>query len=71
MCLWGSKDLPAEAVTKLGAAIKHVAGLKGYARLMKKQGLLAIHRSAEEGTAATKKLYTEQRPVVEEVFAKK
>ncbi|MGI9378107.1 MAG: Bug family tripartite tricarboxylate transporter substrate binding protein [Methyloligellaceae bacterium] len=71
MCLWGAKDLPAEVVTKLGAAIKHVAGLKGYARLMKKQGLLAIHRSADEGTAATKKLYTELRPVVEEVFAKK
>ena len=37
MCLGGAKDLPAEVVTKLGAAIKPVAGLKGYARLMKKQ----------------------------------
>ncbi|MGI9571517.1 MAG: hypothetical protein ACR2PH_17650, partial [Desulfobulbia bacterium] len=63
--------IPAEAAAKLKEAVKHVSDAKGFKRIMKKAALLAIYRSPEDGTAATKKLYTELQPIVEEVFAKK
>ena len=70
MCLWGSKDLPADVVTKLQAAVKHVAALKGFGRFMKKSKLAALYASPEEGTAKTKALYTKLQPVVDATFKK-
>ena len=70
MCLWGSKDLPADVVAKLQKSVKHVAGLKGYAKFMKKSKLAALYASPEEGTAKTKALYTKLQPVVDKVFKK-
>ncbi len=71
MCLWGRKDLPADAVATLQKAVKHVAGLKGFNRFMKKAKLAALYASPEEGTAKTKVLYDKLRPVVEKTFKKK
>ncbi|MGI9426166.1 MAG: Bug family tripartite tricarboxylate transporter substrate binding protein [Hyphomicrobiaceae bacterium] len=71
MCLWGSKDLPKDVVTKLQAAVKHVTGIKGFGRFMKKSKLAAIYASPEDGTAKTKALYTKLQPVVEKIFKKK
>lgn len=71
MCLWGSKDLPKDAVAKLQAAVKHVAGLKGFKRFMKKSKLAALYASPEEGMAKTKALYDKLQPVVDKIFKKK
>jgi len=70
MCLWGSHDLPADVVAKLQKSVKHVAGLKGYAKFMKKSKLAALYASPEEGTAKTKVLYTKLQPVVDKIFKK-
>ena len=71
MCLWGSKDLPKEAVTKLQKAVKHVAGIKGYAKFMKKSKLAALYASPDEAVKKTKALYTKLQPVVNKIFKKK
>lgn len=71
MCLWGSKDLPANVVAKLKNAVKQVSETKGFKRILGKAKLLAIYRTPEEGTAATNKLLTDLRPIVDEIFAKK
>ena len=71
MCLWGSKSLPADVVTKLQASVKHVAGLKGFGRFMKKSKLAALYASPKEGTAKTQALYTKLQPVVDSIFKKK
>jgi len=71
MCLWGRKDIPQEATAKLQKAVKHVAGLKGFARFMKKSKLAALYASPDEGVAKTKVLYEKLMPVVEKTFKKK
>lgn len=71
MCLWGRKDLPQEAVGKLQKAVKHVTGLKGFGRFMKKAKLAALYASPEDGTAKTQALYDKLQPVVEKIFKKK
>lgn len=71
MCLWGRKDLPADAVAKLQKAVKHVAGLKGFKKFMKKSKLAALYASPEDGVAKTKALYTKLQPVVNKTFKKK
>lgn len=70
MCLWGSNNLPADVVNKLQASVKHVAGLKGFGRFMKKSKLAALYASPEEGTAKTQALYTKLQPVVDSIFKK-
>ena len=71
MCLWGRKDLPADVVAKLQKAVKHVAGLKGFGRFMKKSKLAALYASPEDGVAKTKALYEKLQPIVEKTFKKK
>ena len=71
MCLWGRKDLPKDVVAKLQAAVKHVTGIKGFKKFMKKSRLAAVYASPEEGTAKTKVLYTKLGPVVDKIFKKK
>lgn len=68
MCLWGPKDLPADVTTKLQAAVKHVAGLDGFARFMKKSKLAALYLTPEEATRTTEVLYEKLLPVVEKTF---
>ena len=67
MCLWGKKGLPANVTQKLEAAVKSVAGLKGFKRFMKKSKLAAFHLTAAEGTAATQALYDTLGPVVKKI----
>lgn len=69
-CLWGKKGLSASIVAKLEAAVKGVAGKKGFARFMKKSKLAAFHMTADEGTKATQSLYATLGPVVKKVLKK-
>ncbi|MFY0613338.1 MAG: tripartite tricarboxylate transporter substrate binding protein [Hyphomicrobiaceae bacterium] len=71
MCLWGRKDLPADAVAKLQKAVKHVAGLKGFKRFMKKSKLAALYATPEDGVKKTQVLYDKLQPVVNKIFKKK
>ena len=71
MCLWGRKDLPKDVAAKLQGAVKHVTGLKGFKRFMKKSKLAALYASPEDGTAKTKALYDKLQPVVDKTFKKK
>lgn len=70
MCLWGPKALPADVVAKLQKAVKHVSGIKGFKRFMKKSKLAALYASPEDGTAKTKALYEKLQPVVDKTFKK-
>lgn len=70
MCLYGRKDVPAEATAALQAAVKHVAGLKGFARFMKKSKLAALYASPAEAGKKTDALYDKLGPVVEATFKK-
>jgi tripartite-type tricarboxylate transporter receptor subunit TctC len=70
MCLFGRKDLPADAVAKLRAAVKHVAENEGFGKFMNKSKLAAFHLTPEEGEANMKVLYDKLRPVVDKTFKK-
>lgn len=64
MCVWGPKGLPADVQAKIQAAIKGVAGKKGFGTFMKKSGLAAFHMSADEATANINLLYDKFEPLI-------
>jgi len=71
MCVWGPKGMPDDAVAKLRAAVKAVAGMKGFGRFMKKSALAPIYVSPEDQVAKLNDLYTNLGPVVERVGLRK
>lgn len=70
MCLWGPKGMPADAQAKVKAAIKGVAGKKGFSRFMKKSGLAAFHITSEGATANLNKLFDTFGPLVAKLMKK-
>ncbi len=70
MCVWGPKGMPADAQTKVKAAIKGVAGKKGFKKFMKKSGLAAFHITADGATANLNTLYEKFGPLVTKLMKK-
>ncbi|MEL6873166.1 MAG: tripartite tricarboxylate transporter substrate binding protein [Pseudomonadota bacterium] len=70
MCLWGPKGMPEGVVAKLQDAVKHIAGIKGFKRFIKKNKLAPMYMTAEQGTSNAEGLYKTLEPVVAKVFKK-
>jgi len=70
MIIWGRRDLPADVVAKLTAAIKAAATQKGYAKLIKKTGAVGYYKPPEEGVAIVKRLQANMQPIVAANFSK-
>ena len=70
MCVWGPKGMPADAQAKVQAAIKGVAGKKGFKRFMKKSGLAGFHITPEGATANLNKLFDTFGPLVAKLMKK-
>jgi len=68
-CLFAPKGVSEEVKTKVGAAIKHVAGIKGFKNFMKKNNLGAFYVDANKATAAQDVMYNTMGPVVEKILA--
>ncbi len=69
MCLFGKKGVSAEVKTKVGAAIKHIAGLKGYKKYMKKNSLASFYTDSAAATAAQGAMYKAMGPVIKKILA--
>lgn len=69
MCLFGKADLPEEVKTDVGAAIEHVAGLKGYARYMSGNDLASFYTDSAAATEAQNTMFEVMGPVVAKIIA--
>ena len=69
MVVWGKIDLPAEAVTKLKAAIKAIASSKSYQRILKKAGAVGFYQSNEQVVETMEVMRTKFSPIVAELKA--
>ncbi len=68
MCLFGKKGVSAEVQQDVGAAIEHIAGIKGYQRYMGKNDLASFYTSSADATAAQDVMYGVMGPVVAEII---
>ena len=68
-CLFAPKGVPEEVKTKVGAAIKHIAGIKGFKKFMKKNNLAAFETDAKAAVAAQNVMYKTMGPVVAKILA--
>jgi tripartite-type tricarboxylate transporter receptor subunit TctC len=68
-CLFAPKAVPEEVKTKVGAAIKHIAGIKGFKKFMKKNNLAAFETDAKAAVAAQNVMYKTMGPVVAKILA--
>ena len=68
-CLFAPKGVNDEVKEKVGAAIKHVAGIKGFKSFMKKNNLGAFYVDANKAVAAQDVMYNTMGPVVEKILA--
>ena len=68
MCLYAPKGLPDDARTALVDAVKHISGVKGYGRFLKKNALAPKYFSPEEANAAADALYEKLGPIVQRVM---
>ena len=69
MCLYAPKGIPADAQAALVDAVKHVSGIKGYGRFLKKNALAPKYFSPEEANAAADALYDKLGPIVKQVMS--
>ncbi len=69
MCLFGKKGISDEVKADVGAAIKHIAGLKGYKRYMKKNSLASFYTDSAAATAAQDTMYKAMGPVIKKILA--
>lgn len=69
MCLFGEKGIPDEVKEDVGAAIAHIADLKGYKRYMGKNSLASFYTDAATATAAQDTMFEVMGPVVAEIIA--
>lgn len=69
MCLFGKKGVSDEVKADIGAAIEHIAGVKGYQRYMGKNDLASFYTNAEDATAAQGVMYEVMGPVVKQILA--
>lgn len=69
MCLFGPTGISDEVKTDVGAAIKHIAGIKGYKRYMGKNDLASFYTDGATATAAQDTMFKVMGPVVEKILA--
>ena len=67
-CLFAPKGVSEEVKTKVGSAIKHIAGIKGFKKFMKKNNLGAFYTDATAAVAAQEVMYKTMGPVVEQIL---
>ncbi len=68
-CLFGAAGIPDEVKTDIGAAIAHIAELKGYKRYMGKNSLASFYTDSATATAAQDTMFEIMGPVVAEIIA--
>ena len=69
MCLFAKKDVPEEVKADVGAAIEHVAGIKGFQKYMGKNSLAAFYTDSATATKAQDTMYNVMGPVVAQIIA--
>jgi len=69
MCLFAGAGVPDEVKEDVGAAIEHIADIKGYKRYMGKNDLASFYTSAEDATKAQDVMFDVMGPVVEQILA--
>ncbi|MCJ8308912.1 MAG: tripartite tricarboxylate transporter substrate binding protein [Rhizobiaceae bacterium] len=69
MCLFGKAGIPDEVKADVGAAIEHIAGLKGYQRYMGKNSLASFYTDSASATSAQKAMFDGMGPVVAQIIA--
>ncbi|MCY4179651.1 MAG: tripartite tricarboxylate transporter substrate binding protein [Litoreibacter sp.] len=69
MCLFAANGVPDEVKEDIGAAIEHIAGVKGYQRYMGKNSMGAFYTSGDDATAAQNVMYDVMGPVVANIIA--
>ncbi len=68
MCLFGKNGVPDEVKEDVGAAIGHIAELKGYQRYMSGNDLAAFYTDGPTATAAQDSMFKVMGPVVAEII---
>ena len=68
MCLFGKNGVPDEVKEDVGAAIGHIAELKGYQRYMSGNDLAAFYTDGPTATAAQDSMFSVMGPVVAEII---
>ena len=69
MCLFAANGVPDEVKEDVGAAIEHIAGLKGYQKYMGKNDLASFYTSGADATAAQGVMFDTMGPVVAQIIA--
>ncbi len=69
MCLFAKKGVPDEVKADVGAAIKHIADIKGYKKFMSKNALAAFYTDAATATKAQDTMFEVMTPVVKKIIA--
>ena len=69
MCLFGPKGVSDEVKADVGAAIEHIAGIKGFKKYMGKNSLAAFYTDSAKATAAQDTMYSVMGPVVANIIA--
>ena len=69
MCLFGPSGISDEVKSDVGAAIEHIAGIKGYKKYMGKNDLASFYTDSASATAAQETMFSVMGPVVAEIIA--
>mgnify|MGYP001176066137 CR=1 FL=1 len=69
MCLFGAAGISDEVKSDVGAAIEHIAGIKGYKKYMGKNDLASFYTDSASATAAQETMFSVMGPVVAEIIA--
>jgi tripartite-type tricarboxylate transporter receptor subunit TctC len=69
-CLFAPKGVSDEVKADVASAIKHVSGLKGFKRFMKKNNLGAFYIESAKAVVAQEAMYKAMIPVMEKLTAK-
>lgn len=68
MCLFGKKGVSDEVKTDIGAAIEHIAAIKGYKKYMGKNQMASFHTDGAAATAAQDTMFEVMGPVVKKII---
>ena len=69
MCLFGAAGVPDDVKENVGAAIAHIAELKGYKRYMSGNDLASFYTDSATATEAQNTMFDVMGPVVKEIIA--
>ena len=69
MCLFGASGISDEVKADVGAAIQHIAGIKGFKKYMGKNDLASFYTDAASAAAAQDTMFNVMGPVVAEIIA--